>query len=336
MKIQLLLATNDQDYAEYLYAMLAKHHADMFELSLCTHTANLSAMLEKRRYDVCLLEAQADEPYDLTRVQLVLLLQGAQSSIPEALSAYARIRKYQRISCIASTILERYAQVAKARSVLDDGPRARITAVWSPAGGVGKTSVALAYAAQQASRGQQTAYLNLEHFCSLSAFLSDSGKSISSVFERADEDPALQMRSIRQTDAASGLFYYGAPENYDDMNILGAKEVMQILEAAATGVTELVVDLPATCDDRIQAVLTAADRILLVTDRSAAAQKKIALFMAQHNIYSALKHKVTPVANKSTPSAAVHSTDEIVLPFIQSADPAQVFRALSASSFQPS
>ena len=50
MKIQLLIATSDQEYADALYTVLAKRQADIFELGLCSNPAKLEDMLLRRTY----------------------------------------------------------------------------------------------------------------------------------------------------------------------------------------------------------------------------------------------------------------------------------------------
>lgn len=334
MKIQLLIATNDHEYADHLYTVLSKRQADIFELGLCSSPANLDAMLLRRTYDICLLEPAEGVQYQLDRVRLPLILQDSHTAVPEELRGLPRVKKYQRISALVSDILNCYAEAARSSELLGQ-TQAKITAVWSPAGGVGKTSVALAYAARSAMNGQKTAYLNLENFCSLGAFLKDEGKSISSVLERIDQNPSVQMRSIRQQDTATGIFYYGAPENYDDINILGKTELVILLNAAASGVDELIVDLPSFCDERIQCTFERANQVFLVTDMSMTAQRKLQTFMAQNSAYDDIRHKAVFVCNKGTRSVPDGAEKHVALPLVQSADPAQVFKSLSASQFQP-
>lgn len=334
MKIQLLIATNDRDYADYLYTVLARKQADIFELGLCSDPAKLESMLQRRTYDICLLEPVEGAAYPLERVRLPLILQGPHTELPEALRSYACIRKYQRISELVSAVLSRYSECEQSADALGQAA-AKITAVWSPAGGVGKTTVALACAARAAMDGRQAAYLSFESFCSLGAFLKDEGKSISSVLERIDQNPAVQMRSIRQQDAATGIYYYGAPENYDDIGILGKADVLSLLNAAAAGVDELIVDLPPVCDERVRCAFERANQIFLVTDMSAAAQQKLKIFTTQNSVYDEVRHKLVYVCNKGTRSTPDGAGSCISLPLVQSADPSQVFRTLSANRFQP-
>lgn len=334
MKIQLLIATSDQEYADALYTVLAKRQADIFELGLCSNPAKLEDMLLRRTYDICLLEPEEGAHYQLERVRLPLILQGSHTKVPEELGGLPRIKKYQRISALVSEVLDCYAEAAKSSELLGQ-TQAKITAVWSPVGGVGKTSVALAYATRAAMNGQRAAYLNLENFCSLGAFLKDEGKSISSVLERIDQNPSVQMRSIRQQDAATGVFYYGAPENYDDINILGKTELVILLNAAASGVDELIVDLPSFCDERIECTFERANQVFLVTDLSVTAQRKLNIFMAQNSTYDDIRHKAVFVCNKGACGVPEGAERCVSLPHVQSADPAQVFKTLSASQFQP-
>ena len=80
MKIQLLIATSDQEYADALYTVLAKRQADIFELGLCSNPAKLEDMLLRRTYDICLLEPEEGAHYQLERVRLPLILQGSHTT----------------------------------------------------------------------------------------------------------------------------------------------------------------------------------------------------------------------------------------------------------------
>lgn len=184
--------------------------------------------------------------------------------------------------------------------------------------------------------GQQTAYLSLENFSSLGVFLHDDGKSISSVLERIDQNAAIQMRSIRQKDPTTGMYYFGAPENYDDINILREEDVIGLLNAAASGVDELVVDLPSFCDERVRSAFECANQVLLVTDASAVAQQKLRIFMTQNNDYDEIRHKAVFVCNKGARGVPEEYAKCIALPLVQSSDPVQVWKTLSSCRFQPS
>lgn len=328
MKIQILLGVEDSSYLEHLSQVLARQYADTFEVSACSARDSLLGLLGQRSFDVALLDAGLAAGVPAEGARLCLLLWDGMAALPPELAGWKRLRKYQRISTLTGEILESYAGLFSGSSGLG-GSRAHITAVWSPAGGSGKTTVALAYAAQQVAGGRKTVYLDLEQFSSVPAYFPAGGKSISTVFERLDEDVALLMQGIRQTDSGSGIGYYCCPNNYDDMNILTVEDVQLLIESAAQGVDDLVVDLSSLCDGRVRKALALADQVLLVLDGSPASLVRWEQFRGQHNTYGEIAGKLCLVANRGAklPDA------QVTLPYVQTGDPIVVYKTLSAGYF---
>ena len=160
MKIQLLIGICQSDYAEHLSRVLAEKHADVFEVSVCSKPELLGQTMDKRRFDAALLDGEMAGAVDLSAVRLPLLVWDGASPLEGAAQDLPRVRKYQRISAISSDVVERYAAISGPQESFQSS-RAKITAVWSPAGGSGKTAVALALAARRAAQGRQTVYLDL-------------------------------------------------------------------------------------------------------------------------------------------------------------------------------
>lgn len=65
------------------------------------------------------------------------------------------------------------------------------------------------------------------------------------------------------------------------------------------------------------------------------AQRKLNIFMAQNSTYDDIRHKAVFVCNKGACGVPEGAERCVSLPHVQSADPAQVFKTLSASQFQP-
>jgi Flp pilus assembly CpaE family ATPase len=229
--------------------------------------------------------------------------------------------------------LEGYSKTAVGISGFG-GNNARITAVWSPSGGVGKTTVALAYAAQKSVNGGKITYLDLEYFSSTSVYFSESGKSISTAFERLDGNAALLLKAIILKDTGSGISYFSPPNNYDDMNELTADDIENLVLAVSNNSDELVVDLPSVCDERCRKVLEAANAIYLVTDGTKTVTSKSQQFVSQHNLFERISAKIVLVANKGAKVNDTRFRRTVYLPSVSSNDPVSVYKTLSGVSFE--
>lgn len=183
MKIKLLIATSDSDYMDHLSRVLLEKKSNLFEVTVCSDESCLSEIFSKGRFDAALLEENMLSQLDISGVHMPLLLWDGITELTEQTGGIDRIQKYQRISAMCSEITQKYAAIHSGRGGYGAG-RAKITAVWSPVGGVGKTTVALALAANLASKQKNTIYFSLEPFSSNMAFFKEPGKTISTVFEK--------------------------------------------------------------------------------------------------------------------------------------------------------
>lgn len=332
MKIQFLIASEDMEYCQHLRRVLAERYADTFEISVCSTRDKLDSTLKEHRFDVALLSGQMAQGAVLENIVLPLLLRdtAVESGDGEGLDS---VRKYQRISRLTEDVLGRYAKAA-GRKNQPEGDRVRICAVWSPAGGVGKTTVALAYAAQQVAAGRKAVYLNLEYFSSISVYFAEDGKSISEAFENLDSNLELLLQSIRRQDVGSGMYYFCGPRNYDDMNILTRENIEELVLAAGYGTDEVVLDLSSVCDERCQCVMALADRILLVTDSTPRSLAKLRQFQNQNNLFDQIREKTTLICNMGAQVVAPVS-HTVMLPSLRADNPISIYKNLSAYKFYP-
>ncbi|MBR2130943.1 MAG: hypothetical protein IJ955_00145 [Oscillospiraceae bacterium] len=303
-------------------------YVELLEISICSSMERLRETGSKRRFDIVLMDAEMARDASFQNANLALLLWDGVTPLSEQVRMLKVVNKYQRVSSIISKVLEYYAEVSSRGSGFGR-TRGVITVVWSPIGGCGKTTAALAYAAKNAADGKKTVYLNLENFCSTPVYFPENGKSISTILGRLDSNVELLLQSIRQQDSGSGIYYFSKPENYDDINALTENEFALLTENCAEGTDEVVVDLSSDWNGKIKKMLELADRILLVMDTSNASQPKWEQFKAQNNIYQEICPKSTLVMNRAGKMEHMQDMKTVVLPCVQSKDPVVVYKTLS-------
>jgi len=336
MRIKLLVATSDGDYAEHLSDIIAKLQGNVIDVSVCLSPESMRSLLQNHEFDAALLDASFAEDADLGHIALPLLLISEDERLPDGLADLKRIIKYQRVSTLVAKVLEHCAKTSEGGGEEDpDRGKARVTAAWSPAGGVGKTTVALAYAAKRLSEGKQVLYLNLESFSSVPAYFEESGKGISAIFEMLDNREGnirVLILGIRRQDSG-GLSYFCHPDNFDDMNVLSVENVTALVNACAEICEELVIDLTCICDERTRQVFELADRVLLVADTAAATHYKLSQFTSQHNAFERIRDKAVFIANKGSAPGDLPTDAVAYLPAVQSGNPSVVYKTLSSYSF---
>ena len=333
MRIKLLIAVEDINYAERLSNILSDKYADAFEVTVCGLPARLRSICESSRFDIALIDYSLAHEISLRLIRLPLLLYSEDCTSEEPPPDMLKIRKYQRVSSIADEILALYSKIsADGRDALSG--IARIIAFWSPSGGVGTTTAALAYCANKAESGTDVLYLNLESFSSSPFYFSNSGKSISSALEMLEAKSGnlkMFIRSIRRQDTDSGISYFCQPENFDDMNILSIDDTASLITACSGITDELVIDLSCICNKRTWQIFEFADKIMITVDTAGSSQIKLEQFIAQHNVYERIKNKALLVANKGAhpenplPSPIIH------LPFISPCEEKDIYKKLSVN-----
>ena len=330
MLIKLLIAAGDCDYTEHLSAVITENHADAIDVSVCSSASRLREILAVGKFDAALLEASMIDNIDLQPIHIPLLLRSEDddnSAVPEE---FIKVRKYQRVSSMVSDILDICARQSKSESGAYI-KRAYITAVWSPAGGVGKTTAALAYCAGKALTAKQVLYLNLEAFSSTGIYFVQAGRSISSVFEileSGEGNVKMQICSARKQDSDTGITYFSRPDNFDDMNILTSGNISALIGVCCEVADELVIDMSCVCDERARTIFERADKILLVTDPTNTALIKIRQFMSQHDTFQRIKGKMRLVANKGAVVSIPEIGSAVSLPMVQSTDATAVYKTL--------
>jgi len=328
MKIRLLIATADKDYTDHLSKTISKRYADTLELSICSSKERLPDLTTVNRYDAALIEPDFVPAIKPGSVQVPFVLID-EMALGADNSELKRIRKYQRISSMTGQILEGCAEIGKRAGA--DANKAQITAVWAPAGGAGKTTVALAYAASRVAAGKVVVYLNLENFSSTSVYFADSGRSISKAFGKLGSNLQLFLLGIRQQDVGSGIMYFCGPENYDDINVLTKEDIETLINACAADIDELVVDLSSQIDERVVKTFSMADKVLIIADPSKASQVKTQQFICQHDVFGQIEAKAILVNNKGANSAEERISRTVMLPLVQTNDPISVFKTLSGN-----
>lgn len=328
MKIKLLVASLDESYVNHLTDVLSETYFEEFEVSVCKSLASLQQT--QKKYDVLLTDEEFANSISCENYKVVFKFydnfEGEASENGDKLVMH----KYQRISKIVSKILSSCADFYGNSVKLNDN-KANVTVVWSPIGGSGKTTVALAYAMRKSLESKSPLYLSLEKFSSVSTYFDSSNSSISSVFQRMNSNLDVVIKSAKQVDSSTSIAYFGEPQNYDDMNQIESEDLEKIIDACKLNCQELVVDLTSECDEKTYAVMEKADKILVVTNTNE--NVKLKQFQTQHWVWTKIKDKVIIVANKGS-SVEGDGNFVINLPQIKSNDEINIYKTLSAESFE--
>ncbi len=327
MKIKLLLATTDLDYSSYLSKVFSDKYSDIFDVSVVTNKEKYLDVKYSGSHNVALVSQDMFDYIDFSNITLKMLFVDESGYKESRFDEEITIDKYQKISLIKKEIIENYSKVSD-KIIVTKKDKANIVTFWSPIGGSGKTTTALAYAAKKTIESKKVLYLNLENFASTSKYFDNKNTSISTVFENLDNNVDMYIASNLQKDTSTAIHYFDPPKNYDDLNVLTEEHIIKLLNSCGKIADEVVVDLSSQCDLKVKTIFECTNQIFIIKDESVKNDKRVNMFMEQNNVANKNKHKINYINNKVVAERRAN-TDYLNLPLVQNPNENLVYKTLS-------
>ncbi len=303
MNIRVAIADRDEVYLERLGEGLQKN-SDI----ICTRYSEPGAFshaLKNRKFDVVLfdtsmLDGQSWGVSDFANVTVPVVLYREGMETADLPTGMERIAKYQRISGIYRAIVDLFA--SKSKSGLESGQSSTVIAVFSPAGGTGKSTVAFKLARQLAAAGRRSLYLCAEDVPGAEAFVPAGGAGgmdeLYSFVMDGQGDVGLKLEACA-VEISPGLSYLAPFGNLMDANDTSAQSMANLLEkVAGTGrFSCVVVDMSTGLSEKNRLILTQADHVVLVEKPDPCTQAKMRRFLGQYNMMEDYGPKMVRVQN---------------------------------------
>lgn len=217
------------------------------------------------------------------------------------------IKKYQKIENISAAVLLKYAEENNSLETIRGDSDTKVVAFYSPAGGTGKTVLALALAAAGARAGWHTLYLNLEEIDSVSDLLGKTIGGLSDVFlalKTKGMNVGIKLKGCISTESATGFDYLPGVDSiseYEEINSEDSRRLLESLRELAD-YHLVVVDLSSDLNDRTWTILEEADRILVPTIAEGRSLSKLQRLLNEsrlHDRYERIFQKMHLVINKA-------------------------------------
>ena len=313
-RLSLVIADFDAEYIRNFGKYLIINYPGRFELTSFSSLQALHGFLDSpKSADIILVNSlMYDEKIGQYDRGLVLLLEeGSPGQAPQCRdSAPVSIMKYQHIDRLVSEILRIYSTSTDRDHPLKGRKNTCIVSVASPAGGVGKSSIAAGCSILCAGMGFRTFYLNLEITPSTDSFFrGESDQSFSNVIYHLKGSNSLWLRleSAKCRDIRSGVYFYKPPESILEMNEFDEQDAVRLIrEFRSSCVYDMVfVDLPSGLSNINAEVMRHSDAIVLVLALDPVIESKAVIFikgldLLENRWKAALADKLLPVLNFSS------------------------------------
>ncbi|MCI9146713.1 MAG: AAA family ATPase [Hungatella sp.] len=316
MKRKMILADSDDLFLKEISCYFMEH-IPQFELTVFTKKEKLHQYLEQGgKADILLV----DQCFGDTKLKMltpdttrIVMSMGAAPA-----EGFDTVKKYQKMESLANTVLFKYAEANNAPEMVRGNSNTRIAAFYSPAGGTGKTTLALALAMTAAMAGVRVMYLNLEEIDSVNDVLERTSGSLSDIFlalKTRGMNAGIKVKGAIRTESQAGFDYISGVESVSEYEELNGKEIGELLNIIRelADYDLVVVDQSSGFTDKTRAVLAEADTVMVPVVMDEGSVSKLVRLLeesALHDMYDSLIHKMNIIINKAEP----HKKPAVLLP----------------------
>lgn len=285
MNISIAIVDSNRNYLEKLVEVLQEY--EELSVSVYTNAELMQRALENKRYDILLFDPDISETrMTFSNVKLAVCLYSEEARNAAMYADCEKVLKYQRISMIYKELVKAYADKAGYSADLNAVQSSKMIAIYAPAGGSGKTTIALSLAAKMANAGKKVLFLNMEQLDS-SSYLNphtEETDSITSLLEAIAEDSniELKLKGIMKK-GFQDMAYVEGFTRIVDYNIVSKEEAEVLLEKIRkyAFAEVIVVDMESRLDGIGQAIMAKADHIFVVERGGEIPEQKMNMFSKQ-------------------------------------------------------
>lgn len=286
MNIRMIIADTDKDYAGRLADALGQY--EEFSLSVVTSYGKLRELSGQKKYDIVLFDSDlSEEKMEFPDVKLAIQLYHDEAENKELYKEFKLIRKYQRISSIYKEILNFYAENAGYSVGFSNSVNTGIIAVYSPAGGSGKTASSLVLAQKLRKAGYETLFLSMEQLDSSALVCEHRGSGITELLAslaQTDEKGAaafeMKLKALSK-EGPEKIQYIEGFEKTVDYNVVTKEEIKELIEKIrCAGIYRyVVIDLSSSLDAVTEAVFCETDSLVLIERPDEVCSRKLDMFL---------------------------------------------------------
>lgn len=298
--IRIVLADPNMEYLTRLENVLA-NYKDL-AISIYTDKAALENALRSKKIDILLFESSIyDGQVSLGKDTLAIMLYDVEEAIPDSCKEFKKVNKYQRIGTIYQQVMYEFSEYARNRGIVIGGTKTKTIAFYSPIGGCGKTTLALATAIKLSMEGKKTFYLSYEDIASEGCVLQSANEKglseIAAVLE-SNVDFAIKIQGLLQqkNDNLFFLKHFDSPNDIYELSGEEREKILEILENTRL-FDVIILDMGTSLSKDSLKVFDVAESIVLVERNSTISNYKMETFLAQSHILRQFKSKMVRLVN---------------------------------------
>lgn len=220
---------------------------------------------------------------------------------------FTLVKKYQKTETLLNDLLLKYAETTGEIEAIRGKSNTKIVAFYSPAGGTGKTTLALAMATVSAMLGKKVLYLNMEEIDSTFDVFPASAGSLSDIYlaiKTKGMNVGIKLSSSVGTATPGGFCYISGVESVAEHEEIEENEFEKLITAirALADYDLVILDLSSAFTAKNRKLLLNADVIyvpVLADETSIAKMKRLLRESDYHEVYNPLFARMKLLVNRS-------------------------------------
>lgn len=280
-KFNVVIADCDEGYADALSKYLSSWRENDFNVISFTKEELLRKYLDSEIADVLLISPQLmAENLNLSHVQVTII--NTPDRIPESLMGYPNINKYQPGDILARELIRIFSENSNDEIIIKNNRSGSvITGVYSPIGGIGKTTVSVGLAMQYALKGEKTLFISLEELASYTSLLNcNSSNNFSDLLyfmKQKNKNLMLKIEGLKNCDSHSGLYYFSPSSCYKDMQEVTSDEWLELIGYIKnnSAYDRIILDFDSTLNNKNMELFNMCNEVILLINGDNMSQSKI-------------------------------------------------------------
>ncbi len=307
MPMNLIIADTNKEYMKRLKDYISSKYQEEYTIELIDDKHQLKERTKMGKCEVVLLAPNLYDPgMNLKNIDLPIILLDEEVPLTYPDKFKKAINKYTRITKLVKYVEEEYEEMERNRPL--------VYGVYSPAGGVGKTTISMATAISYVKAGKKVLYINLEDLDSTPMYFDKAKHAKVDELAKLARDSYEQMLVKKITkDRNTGVMYLTREDKTLDSYSISSEEISHMIESVIeTGMANVVVvDTSTEISFLNRKVFEISDYMLMVVNQNTQATYKTNSFMTQGEIIEPIKEKIRFVINQGK-EAGVNQDVEVI------------------------
>ena len=290
MTKSIVIAEEHEAYRNRLKNYLEKYYKDEYCVVVFEEKKDFLEYITHEKCDIVLFSsAYYDDTMCLKNISLPVILMEEGEEKPVHHKLKWNFQKYTRISKLIAYINNEYEEVKRNKPL--------IYSFYSPAGGVGQTTIAIGTALSYLKAGRKVLYINLEEFDSTGLYFGKRSGGLSEDLSSSDmpEEVRFLAQYIKK-DMRTGVLYW--VNDKAEMQPMDAMQeiIEKIIDFEIANV--VIIDLAHHCDFINSIYFKLANWIVLVRNDQIQSKYKMKQMLEQKPLTSEMKDKLQLVINQ--------------------------------------